>query len=192
MRIWKFGLVALILGCLSLLGGWGIAQATTPNALAAPPAIAQNIPTSAIKKSLGPVIPENPRSVDPIPTRYIPGFESYIETCTGCHIALPPEVLPLESWQEILRRPDNHYGVSIPNINRFTQLLIWDYVSTFSRPLPPNSPVPIYTEKSRYFKALHPKVPLAPEMTANTCVACHPQAPLFDFVTLTPEWQDAP
>ncbi|MEB3228139.1 MAG: hypothetical protein VKJ27_07125, partial [Synechocystis sp.] len=111
MRIWKFGLVVLIIGGLSLLGGWGIAQATTPNVLAAPPAhrvadlyeIAQSIPTSAIKKSLGPVIPENPRSVDPIPTRYIPGFESYIETCTGCHIALPPEVLPLESWQEILR-----------------------------------------------------------------------------------------
>ena len=192
MRIWKLGLVAFVLSCLALLGGWGMAQALTPNSPAAPPVIAQNIPTSAIKKSLGPVIPENPRSVDPIPTRYIPGFESYIQTCTGCHIALPPEVLPLESWQEILRRPDEHYGVSVPNINRFTQLLIWDYVSTFSRPLPPNSPVPIYTEKSRYFKALHPKVPLAPEMTAKTCVACHPQAPMFDFVTLTPEWQDAP
>jgi hypothetical protein len=195
MRTWKLGIVAFVLGCLSLLGGWGMAWALAPNpssTQASPTFIAQEIPTSAIKKNLGTPIPENPRSVDPIPTRYLPGFESYIQTCTGCHIALPPEVLPLESWQEILRRPDQHYGVSIPNINRFTQLLIWDYVSTFSRPLPPDSPVPIYTEKSRYFKALHPKVPLTPETTAKTCITCHPQVSLFDFVTLSPEWQDAP
>lgn len=147
---------------------------------------------ASIPQNLPPVIPDNPRSVDPIPTRYLPGFESYIETCTGCHIALPPEVLPLDSWQEILRRPDVHYGVSIPNINRLTQLLIWDYVSTFSRPLPPNNPVPLYAEKSRFFKALHPRAPMPEEVTSKTCITCHPGAEVFDFITLSPEWQDAP
>lgn len=191
MRMGKFGVVIVAM-CLVLLGGWGMAQALTPATPTAVTELAQTIPNSAIKGSLGPVIPKNPYSVDPIPTRYIPGFESYIETCSGCHLAVPPEVLPLESWQEILRRPDQHYGVSVPNINRFTQLLIWDYVSTYSRPLPPNTPVPVYTEKSRYFKALHPKVPLPAEVTTKTCITCHPKALEFDFVTLTPDWKDAP
>ncbi len=63
MRIWKLGLVVVLLSCLSLLGGWGMAQALTPNprlaqtAQTAQTMIAQNIPTSAIKKGLGPVIP---------------------------------------------------------------------------------------------------------------------------------------
>ena len=188
MSIWRFVLTGLVIVFLSLGGGLAMAQAFPQNDLPSLPLLAQ----ADIQNNLTPVIPANPRSVDPIPTRYLPGFESYIESCTSCHIALPPEVLPLESWQEILRRPDVHYGVSIPNINRLTQLLIWDYVSTFSRPLPPGTPVPLYAEKSSFFKALHPKVPLPPEVTTNTCITCHPGAPLFDFVTLTPEWQDAP
>ncbi len=181
---------------LSSLGGIGLARAMADPQLSTiaeiTPQLAQALPTDAIKNSLGTPIPKNPRSVDPIPTRYYPGFESYIETCSGCHLALPPEVLPLETWQQILQNPDEHYGVSISNINRLTQLLIWDYVSTFSRALPPNTPVPVYTEKSRYFKALHPKVEMPAETTTKTCIVCHPQAIQFDFVTLSPEWQNAP
>lgn len=188
MRIWPVVLTGLVIVFLSLGGGWAMAQTWAPHGQTADSLMVQ----ASIPQNLPPVIPDNPRSVDPIPTRYLPGFESYIETCTGCHIALPPEVLPLDSWQEILRRPDVHYGVSIPNINRLTQLLIWDYVSTFSRPLPPNNPVPLYAEKSSFFKALHPRVPMPEEVTSNTCVTCHPGAEVFDFITLSPEWQDAP
>jgi hypothetical protein len=188
MRIWPVVLTGLVIVFLSLGGGWAMAQTWAPHGQPANDLMAQ----ASIPQNLPPVIPDNPRSVDPIATRYLPGFESYIETCTGCHIALPPEVLPLDSWQEILRRPDVHYGVSIPNINRLTQLLIWDYVSTFSRPLPPNNPVPLYAEKSRFFKALHPRVPMPEEVTSKTCITCHPGAEVFDFITLSPEWQDAP
>lgn len=131
-------------------------------------------------------------SVDPVPTRYEPGFQAYLETCASCHIAVPPEVLPTESWREILRKPDNHFGVVIPNYNRLTQLLIWDYISNFSRPLPPDSPIPLYVEKSRYFKALHPRVTMPPDMTSKSCITCHPNVANFNFRTLTPEWNDAP
>lgn len=130
--------------------------------------------------------------VDAVPTRYEPGFQAYLETCASCHVAIPPEVLPTESWREILRKPDNHFGVVIPNYNRLTQLLIWDYMSNFSRPLPPDSPIPLYVEKSRYFKALHPRVTMPPDMTSKTCVTCHPNVANFNFRTLTPEWDDAP
>jgi hypothetical protein len=138
------------------------------------------------------IAPNQPMSVDPVPTRYEPGFQAYMETCASCHIAVPPEVLPTESWREILRKPDNHFGVVIPNYNRLTQLLIWDYLSNFSRPLPPDSPLPLYVEKSRYFKALHPRVTMPPDMTSKTCVTCHPNVKNFNFRTLTPEWDDAP
>jgi hypothetical protein len=138
------------------------------------------------------IAPNQPMFVDAVPTRYEPGFQAYLETCASCHIAVPPEVLPTESWREILRKPDNHFGVVIPNYNRLTQLLIWDYMSTFSRPLPPDSPLPLYVEKSRYFKALHPRATMPPDMTSKTCVTCHPNVANFNFRTLTPEWDDAP
>ncbi|MEB3310322.1 MAG: hypothetical protein VKJ02_08815 [Snowella sp.] len=161
---------------------------STPSETVPSPIPAANIP------NLKPIAidPNKPMFVDAVPTRYEPGFEAYLETCASCHIAIPPEVLPIESWQEILRKPDNHYGTSIPNFNRFTQLLIWDYVSTFSRPSPPDSPRILYVEKSRYFKALHPRVTMPPNMSAKTCVTCHPNVANANFRTLTPEWKDAP
>ena len=169
------GLV-ILLWCVGL--GWGLTRGSGAIAQAAEPGQSS--------------LPAKSGMVDPVPTRYQPGLEAYLETCRACHLALPPEVLPTESWREILRKPDNHYGVSIPNFNRFTQLLIWDYVSTFSRPSPPDAPIPLYVEKSRYFKALHPRVTLPSGMNSKTCVVCHPQAPNFDFRSLTAEWQSAP
>ncbi len=157
----------------------------TPTPSVSPPAVDPSPKPEEVKR--GQIL-----SVDPIPTRYEPGFQAYLETCATCHIAIPPEVLPTESWREILRKPDNHFGVVIPNYNRLTQLLIWDYISTFSRPLPPDSPLPLYVEKSRHFKALHPNVTMPPDMNAKTCINCHPNVTKFDFRTLTPEWNDKP
>lgn len=175
------GILLLGMICVSMLLGWGL---TVLSPLS--PGMAQEAELANSK------VPPNSVMVDPVPTRYQPGLESYLETCRSCHIALPPETLPTESWREILRKPDKHYGVSIPNFNRFTQLLIWDYVSTFSRPSPPNAPIPLYLEKSRYFKVLHPRVTLPSGMNSKTCVVCHPKALDFDFRSLTAEWQSAP
>jgi hypothetical protein len=172
------GLLLLGMISLSVILGWSLTVL--------PPGMVQGAELTKGK------VPPNSAMVDPVPTRYQPGLESYLETCRSCHIALPPEVLPTESWREILRKPDNHYGVSIPNFNRFTQLLIWDYVSTFSRPSPPDAPIPLYVEKSRYFKVLHPRVTLPSGMSSKSCVICHPKALDFDFRSLTAEWQSAP
>ena len=184
-------LLLLMLGLGIMRLGWGLAQALTF------PVVAGSIPLLADNTPIAPPPPKsseikNSLLVDPVPTRYQPGLDAYLENCASCHIAIPPEVLPTESWREILRRPDNHFGTVIPNFNRLTQLLIWDYVSTFSRVLPPDTPVPLYAEKSRYFRALHPRVPIPADMTAKTCIVCHPNVAQFDFRTLTPEWNDAP
>ncbi len=128
-----------------------------------------------------------------VSARYQPGRDLYLETCADCHIALPPEVLPSETWKELLENPNKHYGTSVPNLIRLGQLLIWDYLQTFSRTLPAkDEPVPFYVERSRYFKILHPRVEFEESVTHRSCVICHPGVDNFDFRTLTPEWEDAP
>jgi hypothetical protein len=132
------------------------------------------------------------KSVDSVPSRYQVGLDLYLENCSGCHIAIPPEVLPTETWKQLLEKPEDHYGQSLTNLIRITQLLIWEYVSIFSRPLSTNEPVPLLIEQSRYFKALHPKVKFSEPVTTKTCVTCHPGVAQFDYRTLTPEWDNAP
>lgn len=132
------------------------------------------------------------KSTDLVPSRYQLGYESYLETCSGCHLPIPPAVLPIESWKRLLEQPDKHYGTSLTGFNRLTQRLMWDYLSTFSRPLSINEPLPLYVEQSRYFKALHPRVDLPKPTSSKTCLVCHPKAEQFDYRTLTPEWENAP
>ncbi len=131
-------------------------------------------------------------SIDEVPERYQSGLKLYRDTCSGCHIALPPEILPMETWQTLLENPNDHYGTSVTGLIRLTQLLIWDYLRTYSRPLNKDEPIPLYAERSRYFKALHPRVPLPDVVTHKTCITCHPGAENFNFRTLTSEWEDAP
>ena len=131
-------------------------------------------------------------STDPVPGRYQAGYEIYLETCSTCHIPIPPAVLPSETWKKILEQPDKHYGTQLTDINRLTQRLLWDYLSAFSRPLATDEPMPLYSEQSRYFKALHPRVELPKQMSTKTCLVCHPNATKFDYRTLDPEWENAP
>jgi hypothetical protein len=100
--------------------------------------------------------------------------------------------MPIETWKQLLEKPDKHYGTQLTEMIRLTQLLIWEYLSTFSRPLLPDEPVPFYVEQSRYFKALHPRVELPKPTTTKSCLICHPQAANFDYRTLSPEWEEAP
>ena len=132
------------------------------------------------------------KSTDPLPSRYEVGYDLYLEACTSCHLPIPPAVMPLQTWKQLLEQPEKHYGVSLTGFNRLTQRLLWDYLSSFSRSLSPNEPVPLYSEQSRYFKALHPRVTLPQPTTPRTCVVCHPNAADFDYRTLAPEWEDAP
>jgi hypothetical protein len=160
-------LFAIALWCVGL--GWGIAFALA-------------IPSdSSLLKS-----------VDAMPSRYQTGRDLYLENCSGCHIAIPPEVMPTETWKQLLEKPQDHYGQSLTNLIRITQLLIWDYLNAYSRPLATREPVPLLVEQSRYFKALHPRVKFSEPVTADTCVKCHPGVAQFDYRTLTPEWQDSP
>ncbi len=128
---------------------------------------------------------------DPVPPSFQIGQQLYLENCAGCHVPLPPGVLPTESWLKIMENPDQHYGVRVPNIIRLTQRLIWEYLKAFSRTLVPDEPVPVYVSQSRYFKALHPRVTLPESVTHKTCVVCHPNASAYDYRSLTPAWDNS-
>ncbi|MGB5595123.1 MAG: cytochrome [Crocosphaera sp.] len=160
--------LAILLWCLSI--GWAFTKA-----------LAQN-PTPMLAQSLNPT-----RSTVEA------GKELYVSTCSGCHIPIPPEVLPTETWQELLEKPHKHYGTSVPNMIRLSQVLIWDYLKTYSRPiLLKDAPVPFYIEQSQYFKILHPRVEFTEPIAHKSCVLCHPGVKQFDYRQLTAEWEDAP
>jgi hypothetical protein len=155
-----FGLILVLIIVWSLVGGGSLAVALNPPTL-----------TSSLK------------SVDPATGKYTVGQELYLENCSGCHIPIPPAVLPTETWEKILENPQDHYGERVEGLIRLTQVLIWDYVSHYSRPLAKDEARPKYIAQSRYFKALHPQVDLPEPTTHRSCVGCHPRAIKFDYRT---------
>ena len=164
----------ILYGCLGLWSmgiAWGAAIALEPTSLAQ-----SNLPASK-------------EVADPITL----GKETYLENCASCHIPVPIEVLPTESWKKILETTSKHYGVSInPPPLSLSVRLIWDYIRVASRPLRKDEPVPQLVEQARFFKALHPRVKLPETVTLKTCIACHPSAQDFNYRKLSPEWDNAP
>lgn len=124
------------------------------------------------------------KSVDPATGNYKVGEELYLQTCSGCHIPIPPAVLPVETWKTILENPLDHYGEKVEGLMRLTQVLIWNYLSNYSRNLLKDEVKPDFIAQSRYFKALHPQVELPQPTTHRTCVSCHPNAIKFDYRTI--------
>jgi len=168
------------LALLCLLLGWGLAHLVSgPQFLLA--AAAQ--PTDPAPASMG--------TVDVVPPRYQLGQQLYLESCGSCHIALPPQVLPTQTWQELLQDP-NHYGAQLQLPMNPQLQYIWGYLQLFSRPLKSGEAVPYRVAKSQYFKVLHPKVAVPQSLSSNSCVSCHPGAADYNFRSLTRQWQDAP
>jgi hypothetical protein len=126
-------------------------------------------------------------TVDPVPQQYEIGQQLYINNCASCHIAIPPAVLPSETWRQLLQ-DTQHYGVEIPELVDPPRLLIWNYVRDYSRPQEEGEEVPYRLNQSRYMKALHPDVTLPQPVTLSSCVSCHPNTAIYDFRTLSDEW----
>jgi len=121
------------------------------------------------------------KSVDKVADNYKIGKELYLENCSSCHLPIPPAVLPTNTWKTILENTNNHYGVKIEGIIRFNQVLMWQYLSTYSRQLLQNETEPKFIAQSRYFFALHPGVELPSPVTHRSCLECHPKAIDFQY-----------
>lgn len=156
--------VLLIILLWSVTVGWGLAIATN----------AQSSP------EIG--------TVDVVPSRFQLGQELYLENCATCHLALPPAVMPTQTWQRLLQ-DQQHYGVTLPQLVDPPRLLIWNYLRNFSRPLLKEEPTPYRLGESRYFRALHPNVKLPRQVEIGSCISCHPGATEYDFRRLSPEWE---
>lgn len=158
----------MLLWCVGL--GWGLAgigQASDRNLFDAP--------------EIG--------TVDPIPSRYTTGQQIYLENCASCHVAIPPAVLPTETWRELLLDED-HYGVRVDVLPSPQIYILWDYLQVFSRPKAnPDETIPYRLEYSPYFRALHPNVDLERPVDIKNCATCHPGAENFDFRSLSSQWQ---
>ncbi|MGQ4648950.1 diheme cytochrome C [Lyngbya aestuarii] len=165
----------LVLVFWSILLGWGIELAL--GATSRPQIVAQATPTG---------------TVDPVPARYQLGKELYLENCGTCHAALPPEVMPSDTWRQLLLNLNEHYGSRVEPIIAPSVLLIWNYVRDFSRPLGEEESTPYHLTQSRYFQALHPQVEFAETVRPASCVSCHPGAAQYDYRTLAPEWSNSP
>lgn len=129
-------------------------------------------------------------TTDPVPEQYQLGQSLYLEHCGSCHIAIPPAVFPTQTWQELLENRDSHYGVSLPRIIGPELITMWNYLQVFSRSLGDEEfGIPFRFEGSRYFKALHPDVPLSDSISVDSCVTCHPASAQFNFRQLSPDWE---
>jgi hypothetical protein len=125
-------------------------------------------------------------TVDVVPPGYKLSQDLYLENCSSCHIALPPAVLPTQTWQQLLQ-DSQHYGVELPPLVDPTRLLVWNYLRNFSRPQAKEEQTPYRVHDSRYFKALHPQVKLPRPVQISSCVTCHPSATQYNFRRLTPQ-----
>jgi hypothetical protein len=175
----------------SLCLGIGLAQATEPRL--GTPAIEQIIAADGTQPATM-VSPESTAAigtVDVIPDRFQLGKTVYLENCATCHVGIPPEVMPIQTWQQLLQDPQ-HYGAELKPLVNPGRLAVWNYMRAFSRPLATDEDVPYRLYQSYYFKALHPRVPLPARVGLSSCIACHPGADQYNFRRLTPEWQNAP
>ncbi|MBD2487478.1 cytochrome C [Aulosira sp. FACHB-615] len=163
-----FGLF-LVIVAWSLVMGWLFASANS---------VYSATPTSEIG------------TVDVVPAVYGLGQELYIENCGKCHIAIPPEVLPTQTWKNLLE-DSQHYGVQLQPLVDPPRILVWRYLANFSRSQRNDEETPYRLNKSRLFKALHPKVDLPRPLQLSSCVSCHPSAEVFNFRRLSAEWENS-
>ncbi len=116
----------------------------------------------------------------PLPPKYTLPQEIYLKRCASCHIALPPEVLPSQTWQVLITDP-SHYGTTLNPLGSLERQLMWQYLKDYSRSVKENEATPYFIADARFFKALHPKVVLPRPLRVGSCTQCHVQAPQGKF-----------
>jgi hypothetical protein len=121
---------------------------------------------------------------EPIQEKYQLAADQYAKNCSSCHVPIPPQVFPSDTWQQLLTQPD-HYGVSLKQMRGPELKLIYLYLKDYSRGLKEKEATPFYFSESRYFKALHPKVDLPEPLDTGSCLECHPSARQNNYRTLS-------
>lgn len=184
-------LLVVLLLLWSLCLGIGLAQASEPRsantvAQTATPTLPPNSPTETEATP-----PTAIGTVDIVPARFQQGQDLYLQNCATCHIALPPAVMPSETWRRLIQDSE-HYGATIQPLDSIELQILWQYLREYSRPQAEGDSIPYRVYQSKLFRALHPRVDLPTKVNLNSCVSCHPGAAQYNFRRLSAEWQNAP
>lgn len=162
------------------LSDWQLAQISPlPTPVNTPRATPETIRNSLAQSPASGI--DNSPTIDIIPKSYEQGLQVYFANCSTCHIALPAELLPRQSWQRLLENLNQHYEASLPAISSVEVRLIWNYLGTFSRIAAVEDRLPVFARDSRFFRALHPQIRFPEPAKITTCISCHPSAQEFNF-----------
>lgn len=176
----------LLLLVWSICLGWGVTLALET------PTKPLTVETPAKPDLVAQATPEETGTVDAIAPRYQLGKELYLENCATCHVPLPPEVLPSETWRRLLLEPQQHYGQQLKPLIGPSLITMWNYLLAYSRPEETKKPLPYRISESLYFKALHPRVKFPQPAKPASCITCHPGASEYNYRRLSPEWENSP
>jgi Dihaem cytochrome c len=120
-------------------------------------------------------------------TPRVPLLPKYQQECAACHVAFPPGLLPVASWQRLMANLPHHYGTDASlDAASARELSTWLAAHAGSsrgvRDAPPDDRI----TRSTWFTREHDEVPAAtwklPAVkSASNCAACHTQAAQGDF-----------
>lgn len=129
--------------------------------------------------------------VDPISPQIEASYRIYLSKCATCHVALPPAVLPTQTWQSLVVDPA-HYGLTLTDITAFEKQLIVNYLQAYSRSHQSSNPLPFKLSDSDYFRALHPQVTLPQPLSLHGCTSCHLSATTQNYRDLISDPSNRP
>jgi Dihaem cytochrome c len=120
-------------------------------------------------------------------TPRVPLLPKYQQECAACHVAFPPGLLPLASWQTLMANLPRHYGTDASlDAASARELSTWLAAHAGSSRRVRDAPPDDRITRSAWFTREHDEVPAAtwklPAVkSASNCAACHTQAAQGDF-----------
>ena len=119
-----------------------------------------------------------------LPTTMLPRYQT---ECASCHVAYPPGMLGRQSWLNLMKGLESHYGTDASlDAQSIKEISVWleEHAGTYKRVDP--APVDNRITESAWFVRKHrkiqPEVWLRPAIkSASNCAACHVQAEQGDY-----------
>ncbi len=119
-----------------------------------------------------------------LPSTILPRYQT---ECASCHIAYPPGMLAKQSWINLMKGLDTHYGADASlDAESIKDISGWlaQHAGTYKRvdPAPTDNRITESAWFVRKHRKIQPEVWLRPSIkSASNCAACHIQAEQGDY-----------
>ncbi|HEX9173971.1 MAG TPA: diheme cytochrome c [Telluria sp.] len=113
---------------------------------------------------------------------HTPLLPKYQQECAACHVAYPPQLLPAESWQRLMRGLPHHFGTDASlDAASVQQLSMWlaQHARTpkAGQAAPPEDRITRSAWFQREHREISPRTWQLPKVkSASNCLACHVRA----------------